>query len=306
MALAGVAAAGLLGGCKKAAATFDSPDAAVGTLVAAVRADNQHEIKRILGPDSKEILSSGDDVADANGRAEFVRLYDEKHRLTASADDPDAQLLEVGNTAWPLPIPIVKGDKGWYFDTAAGLDEMLSRRIGRNELYTMKVCEAIADAEREFASADMNGDGWREYAERFKSDPGKKNGLYWPPAPGEPDSPLGELVADAAAEGYGPRQDGSDGPRPFHGYYYRILKEQGPAAPGGSMSYVGQGHMIGGFGVIAWPADYGNSGLKSFIINHHEILYEKDLGDDTDRIARSITTFNPDAGWKPVEDSQMR
>jgi hypothetical protein len=282
-------------------AAYATPDAAVDSLISALRADNKDELKRILGPDSGDLLSSGDDVADANARAEFLRLYDEKHGLIPDGDD--SMTLEVGATQWPLPIPVVKDDKGWHFDTAAGLDEMLSRRIGRNELYAIQICLAIADAEREYAAADFSGDGWREYARRFNSEPGKKNGLYWPAAPGEPESPLGQLVASATEEGYREAEQVNHEPRPFHGYLYRILTAQGPAAPGGAMDFVAQDHMIGGFGVVAWPADYANSGLKTFIVSHHGVVYEKDLGDDTDRIARAMKEFNPEQGWEKSDTS---
>ncbi len=294
----GLAAAALLGGCAASPQNFESPQAAVDSLVVALRADNQADLTRILGSESRELLSSGDEVADANGRADFLRLYDEKHRLVPA--DNDYVTLDVGQTDWTMPIPVVKGDKGWYFDTAAGLDELLSRRIGRNELHTIQVCHAINDAQREYASADVTGDGWCEYAAKFRSDPGTKNGLYWPAAPGQPESPLGELVASATTEGY---KGGDGGPHAFHGYYYRILTSQGPAAPGGAMDYIAQGHMIGGFAVVAWPADYGNSGLKTFMVSHHGTVYERDLGDDTDRMARAITAFNPEAGWEACKPS---
>jgi hypothetical protein len=291
-----VAAAGLGGGCSTPPQNFATPEAAVDALVVALRNNNDADLKRILGSDADALLSSGDEVADANGRATVVKLYDEKHNLSRGADG--SMTLEVGATDWPAPIPIVQGKDGWYFDTAAGIDEALSRRIGRNELFTIQVCLAIDDAQREYAAADYNGDGWREYARKFKSDPGKKNGLYWPTTPGEPDSPLGELVATATAEGYAHADPSNNAPQPYHGYLYRILTAQGPAAPGGAMNFVCQGHMIGGFGVVAWPAEYGNSGLKSFIVSHHGVVYEKDLGDETDGIARAMTVFNPDAGWE--------
>ncbi|MFO0830016.1 MAG: DUF2950 domain-containing protein [Phycisphaerales bacterium] len=285
----------LLVGCATPPQQFNSPEAAVDSLIAAARADNHKELDRILGSDAKEVLSSGDKVADANARAEFVRKFDEQHALVADGDG--AMILEVGNNGWPLPIPVVKGTDGWYFDTAAGADELLSRRIGRNELDAIQVCLAICDAQREYAASDFTGDGWREYAQKFRSDAGKKNGLYWPSAPGEPDSPLGELVAGATAEGY--FSGGSNRPQPFHGYYYRILSAQGPAAPGGAMNYVASGHMIGGFAVVAWPAEYANSGLKTFIVNHQGVVYQRDLGDDTEAIAKGMKEFNPDAGWEP-------
>jgi hypothetical protein len=284
-----------LGGCTSTPPrTFDTPEAAVGTLVAAVRAGDTGEMKHILGPQADELISSGDPVADAIGRESFLTQYDQKNSLKPSGDG--AVTLEVGDTAWPLPIPVVKGAKGWSFDTAAGLDEMLSRRIGRNELYTIQTCLAIVDAQREYVSADFSGNGWREYARRFGSAPGKKDGLYWAPKEGEPESPLGELVARATEEGYTARR-GAEGRRPYHGYLYRILTRQGADAPGGAMDYIAKDHMIGGFAVVAWPADYANLGLKTFITSHHGVVYEKDLGDDTDRTARKMREFNPGEGW---------
>jgi hypothetical protein len=287
------ALAGALSACSSPPKYFESPQAAVDSFVAALRAGDMEEQRRILGPGGEEALDSGDAVADANARAEFVRLYDEKHRLVEASDVVN---VEVGETAWPLPIPVVRGDRGWYFDTEAGLDELLSRRIGRNELDAIEVCLAMTDAQREYAAADYSGDGWREYAQKFASDPGRRNGLFWHPGPGIPESPLGELAAAAAEEGYSAKEK-SEGPRPYHGYFYRILTSQGSNAPGGAIDFVAQGHMIGGFGIVAWPADYGNSGLKSFMVSHHGVVYEKDLGDDTDRIARSMTSFDPGAGW---------
>jgi hypothetical protein len=298
--LLGAALAGSLSGCASDPAPFGSADEAVGSLVTALRADNEAELKRILGSESKDLLSSGDDVADENGRHEFLRLYDEKHALLPDGDD--YATLEVGATDWPLPIPVVKGEKGWYFDTAAGLDEMLSRRIGRNELYAIQVCLAVADAEREYAAGDVGGDGLRAYASKFRSDPGKHDGLFWKAGEGEAQSPLGELVATASSEGYTARTDGS--PQPFHGYLYRILSAQGPAAPGGAMDYMAKGRMIGGFAVVAWPADYANSGLKTFLVSHHGVVYEKDLGDDTDRIARGMKAFDPGEGWVASDVSE--
>jgi hypothetical protein len=292
----GVAAcATLTGKSPSGAATFETPQAAVDTLVAAARAENEAELRRVLGPDSTELLSSGDDVADANGRAEFLRLYDEKHKLESTSED--SVTLDVGATDWPLPIPIVKGEQGWYFDTKAGLDEMLSRRIGKNELATIQVCLAIVDAQREYAAADFSGSGWLEYAQKLRSSPGKKDGLYWETKEGEPQSPMGDLVAEATAEGYALKGD-ADAPRPYHGYYYKLLTAQGPAAPGGSINYLAQGHLIGGFAVVAWPADYGNSGLKTFISSHHGDVYEKDLGENTESVVRAMKEFNPDGTWE--------
>jgi hypothetical protein len=301
----GALAAVQLGACSEKpqpAKGFQTADAAVDSLVTALRSNDEKELRRILGPDADEVLSSGDEVADANAKTEFLKLYDEKHQLEKR--DDTSMTLDVGVTDWPLPIPVVKGDNGWYFDTPAGLDELLSRRIGRNELAAIQVCLAIGDAQREYAAADDNGDGWREYAQKFKSDEGKKDGLYWPTAEGESPSPLGDLVAEAAAEGYKPRTDGGTSPRAYHGYYYRILTSQGPAAPGGELDFVLNGHMIGGFAVVAWPAEYGNSGLKTFITSHHGDVYQKDLGDDTDKIARAMTSYDPDDSWEKCSTDQ--
>jgi hypothetical protein len=296
-----------LAGCSTPPATFETPQAAVDSLVAALRANDQEQLKRVLGSDSDEVLYSGDEVADANGRADFLRQYDQKHELMSDAGatppNNDVMTLEVGANDWPLPIPLVNDGSGWYFDTAAGLDELLSRRIGRNELSTIQVCLAVVDAQREYASQDFAGDGLLQYARRVNSDPDKKNGLFWPVGPGEPESPLGELIARAAAEGYTAERFVS--PQPYHGYYYRILTEQGPAAPGGAMTYLAGEHMIGGFGVVAWPADYGNSGLKTFIVSHHGVVYERDLGDNTDRIARAMRAFNPEVGWEPSDTTEQ-
>jgi Protein of unknown function (DUF2950) len=281
---------------------FDSAQAAVDALVAALRGDDQKELRGILGSEADDVLRSGDEVADANARADFLKQYDEKHQLEKR--DDNSMTLDVGATDWPLPIPVVKGAKGWYFDVPAGLDELLSRRIGRNELAAIQVCLAIGDAQREYAAADDNGDGWREYAQKFKSDEGKKNGLFWPTKEGEAPSPLGDFVAGATSEGYKARTDGGTGPRAYHGYYYRILTSQGPAAPGGALDYVLKGHMIGGFAVVAWPAEYGNSGLKTFITSHHGDVYQKDLGDDTDTVARAMKTYNPDSTWEKCDTDQ--
>jgi hypothetical protein len=287
-----------LGACSTAPQSFESPEAAADAFIAALRANDRASLERIFGPGVEDALNSGDEVADANDRDEFARLYDESHRLV---DSGGTMTLEVGETDWPFPIPLVQEDRGWFFDTDAGLDEMLSRRIGRNELAAIQVCLAIADAQREYASAHFAGSEWREYARQFASDPGKRNGLYWKSRPGEPQSPLGELAASAAAEGYTAAGAG-EGPRPYYGYYYRILTAQGPAAPGGAMNYVANGHMIGGFAVVAWPAEYANSGLKTFLVSHHGVVYEKDLGDDTDSIARATTAFDPGPGWSRVSE----
>lgn len=290
----------LLGGCQAAPQqrSFATPEEAVEVLVAALRADDGPTLRSIFGADAEEILDSGDEAADAAGRAEFLALVDERWRLVATEASADVMTLEVGRTEWPLPIPLARDAEGWFFDTDAGLDELLSRRIGRNELSTIRTCLAIVDAQREFASRDAMGTGMREYAQRFRSDPGTRNGLYWTTGANEPPSPLGPLVAEATVEGYFDAQ--SRERQPFHGYYYRILTRQGPSAPGGAFDFVLRGHMIGGFGVVAWPADYGNSGIKTFITSHLGIVYERDLGDGTTRIAERMSAFDPDEGWTAI------
>jgi hypothetical protein len=200
----------------------------------------------------------------------------------------------LGHDNWPFPIPIVKGDQGWFFDTQAGKEEILNRRIGRNELDTVAVCQGYVDAQREYASVDRELDGIIQYAQKVISDPGKRNGLYWEPAEGEAPSPAGPFVARAAAEGY----KRSDKPIPFHGYYFRILKAQGPKAAGGAYNYVINGHMVAGFALVAWPADYGASGIMTFVVNQNGIVYEKDLGSKTDKIVQKMTRYNPDETWK--------
>jgi hypothetical protein len=228
-----------LGGCSSAPKHFATADDAVNALVTALRADNQDELKRVLGSEAHDLLSSGDEVADANGRKEFLGLYDEKHHLDAK--DADEMTLSVGATDWPLPIPVVKDDEGWYFDTEAGLDEMLSRRIGRNELATSRSAWRSAMRSANTRPLISRGTAGVSTRTKFRSDPGKKNGLFWPAGPGEPESPLGDLVAAANAEGYLPDPNRADGPRAYHGYYFRILTSQGPAAPGGCRGFHREG-----------------------------------------------------------------
>ncbi|HTP84453.1 MAG TPA: DUF2950 domain-containing protein [Alphaproteobacteria bacterium] len=277
--------------------TFATPEQAVAALVAAVRSGHSNDVLAILGPNSKKLVSSGDPVADAQARHKFTDAYDEKNHIERDGDD--RALLEVGQDDWPFPFPIVKHGATWQFDAAAGASEIVARRIGANELFTIEVCRAYVDGQREYAQKDRNHDGYVEYAQKFLSSPGKQDGLYWPAAAGEEESPLGPLIADARAEGYG-AADKKAGPQPFHGYYYRILKGQGPAARGGAYAYVLNGHMIGGFALVAFPAQYGVSGVMTFIVNHDDVVYQKDLGPRTADLARKMTLFDPDSSWKPV------
>lgn len=267
--------------------TFASPEAAVDALVAAVRTDRTAEILKMLGPGGRKLVRSGDPVADEQGRQKFVAVFAQKHEIEKANDDKAT--LIVGNEEWPFPIPIVRAGGVWRFDAKAGEREILRRRIGRNELSTIEVCRAYVDAQREYALKDRNGDGVLEYAQKFISSKGKQDGLFWETKPGELESPMGPLVARAHAEGY-ERQ-------PYHGYYFKILKAQGKGARDGAYSYMAHGRMIGGFALVAYPAEWGNSGIMTFIVNQDGAVYQKNLGPGTPAIARRITSFDPDASW---------
>jgi hypothetical protein len=275
--------------------SFDTPQAAAEALVNAARSDNTRSIMNVLGYRGADIVSSGDTVADANTRERFVGAYDTKHDVSM-AGDSNATLI-VGTSDYPFPIPIVrKGDK-WAFDTTAGRSEILYRRIGRNELDAIQTSLAIVDAQNDYADLSRTGTGVSTYAQRILSQPGKKDGLYWPASQGDSASPLGELVAGATAEGY----RAGDRPTPYRGYYFRILKRQGPDAPGGVLDYVVDGKMIGGFALVAYPAEYRNSGVMTFIVNHAGDVFQKDLGPRTARIASSMTSYNPDKTWTKAD-----
>jgi hypothetical protein len=250
-----------------------------------------------LGPDSDQILSSGDPVADKNAREDFARRYQEMHRL--AYDDQGRVILYIGAGNWPVPIPLVKKDGGWVFDTAAGKDELLFRRIGRNELFTIKVLEDLADAQSEYASEAHDG-AEGQFAQKILSDPGKHNGLYWETAEGQPESPIGPLVASATAEGY--KKDSGGNPIPFHGYYYKVLEGQGKNAPGGAKKYLVDGKMTSGFAFLAYPAEYRASGVMTFMINQDGVIVQKDLGPDTATLASAIVEYNPDKTWQEVDE----
>ena len=279
---------------------FRSPASAAAALVEAARADDLKEMTAILGSDAKEIVSSGDPVADNNAREEFTRRYDQMHRL--GYDDQGRVLLYVGAENWPLPIPIVKRGDGWAFDTAAGQEEMLYQRVGRNELYTIDVLEALADAQQDYADGERDTSGVAQFAQTIFSAPGKRNGLYWPTKEGEPESPIGPLIADATAEGY--KRDPSARPAPFHGYYYKVLTGQGASAPGGALDYIVDGKMTRGFAFLAYPAEYRASGVMTFMIDKGGVVVEKDLGPDTEKVAPAITTFNPDSSWFELKEEE--
>jgi hypothetical protein len=275
---------------------FASAEEAVEALVAALRANNTAAMLAVLGSDGRSLVSSGDAVADRRGRETFVKAYDEAHALVAKGE---ATTLTIGKDEWPFPIPVVKDGDRWRFDTKAGREEMLARRIGRNELYTMQVCLAYVDAQREYWAEQALRGGVAQYAQKFASTPGKRDGLYWETRPGQPPSPLGSLVVRARAEGY--RRDAAGGPTPYHGYLFRILTSQGTNAVGGSYDYIVRGQMIAGFGLVAYPAQYGASGVMTFIVNHDGVVYEKDLGPDTPAVAAVMSSFDPDPSWTKAD-----
>lgn len=281
----------------RAQQAFGSPDEAASALAAAVKAGDTKALTTVLGADGADIISSGDEVADAETRQKFATAYDAKHQITMDGDTKAT--LIVGQDDFPVPIPLVRKDGHWQFDTAAGRQEILFRRIGRNELDAIQASLAYVDAQNEYAEKDRTGAGMNTYAQRIVSQPGKKDGLYWPTAEGEEPSPLGELVAEATKQGY--RAGGERAP--FHGYYFKILTKQGPSAPGGELDYVVQGKMIGGFALVAYPAEYRNSGVMTFIVNHAGVVYQKDLGPNTAQIAERMTSFNPDKTWERVRDT---
>jgi len=303
-ALGGIAAIALsvVLGCGIAAAAeavkkaFASPEEAVKALVAAVKAHDTKSMLAILGPGSRDIVVSGDAVSDKTGRERFARFYDEANRLEKSGDA--RAVLSIGKDNWPFPIPLVKDAAGWAFDAKAGKEEILNRRIGRNELSVIQVLQAYVDAQREYYLRNPQNDKLLQYAQRIASAQGKRDGLYFPTKAGESPSPLGPLVDSARAEGYKKGEAGK--PVAYHGYHYRILKGQGPDAKGGAYGYVANGRMIGGFGMIAWPATYENSGVMTFIVNHDGVVYEKDLGPETAAVVQKVTRFNPDKSWKAV------
>jgi hypothetical protein len=275
--------------------SFGSPEQAVAALVAAARANDAAELIRIFGPTGTELVSSGDNVADRDARARFVARYAAQQQILR--DSANKATLAVGAEEWPFPIPLVREGGLWHFDPAAGAQEILDRRIGRNELNAMEVCRNYVRAQREYA-ADLELEKLpAEYAQKFVSSPGRHDGLYWPTGPGEKLSPIGPQMAHARAEGYGTAEAG--GPHePYHGYYYRILMRQGPSAPGGARDYINNGHMTGGFALLASPAKYGNSGVMTFVVNQAGIVFQKDLGPDTASVAGAMTMFDPDQTWK--------
>ncbi|HKA73628.1 MAG TPA: DUF2950 domain-containing protein [Xanthobacteraceae bacterium] len=277
--------------------SFKSAEEAADALVAAARSADRKAMLTVLGRDGADIVSSGDAVADAATRQQFLAAYDAKRQVAMEGDGK--AILVVGQDDFPFPIPLVRRDGAWQFDTVAGREEILFRRIGRNELRTIQTCLAYVDAQNEYAEKGVAGNG--VYAQRIVSRPGQKDGLYWPAQSGDDESPVGDLAAGAAAEGYraGLKR------QPYHGYYYKILTRQGSRAPGGAVNYLARGKMIGGFALLAYPAEYGNSGVMTFLVNHQGIVYQKDLGPKTDRAVAHMQSFNPGGGWERVSDVEQ-
>ena len=269
--------------------TFQSAEEASSSLIAAMQSKSEQALLELLGPDGKQIISSGDEVEDLHTRAEFVQRYIEMHRLV---NEPDGTtVLYIGAMNWPAPIPLVHNGNGWYFDTDAGKKEILYRRIGRNEMSAIRVCQELAAAEHEYYDTRQS-----QYAQAIFSDEGQHNGLYWKVSAGEPQSPIGPLVAHAVAQGYDPGRSGA--PTPYRGYYFHILAMQGTHAPGGAKQYIVDGKMTGGFAFVAYPAEYRSSGVMTFIVGSEGVVLQRDLGQATDVIARSMKTYDPDATWK--------
>jgi hypothetical protein len=276
--------------------TFASADDASQALFAAAQSGDKAALLEILGPAGGPIVSSSDDVQDKNSRDEFVARYQQMHRL---AKEPDGTTtLYIGAENWPVPLPLIHKGGVWYFDTEEGAQEILFRRIGKNEFATMEVLNALVDAENDYYSQARDGKA-QQYAQKFASDEGKHDGLYWKTSEGEPESPIGPLVAYAAGEGYSKRQ--GERPSPFHGYFYRILTGQGRSAKGGAKNYVVNGEMTGGFALLAYPADYRSSGVMTFIVDKDGVIYQKDLGPKTAELASSMKEYAPDKTWRKAE-----
>ena len=276
---------------------FSSPEDAAQALIHVLQADDAKKLRHIFGPAGMKILSSGDAAEDKADKERFLQAYAVKNVLIREEDAK--VILRVGEEEWPFPIPIVKKGKKWSFDAREGNQEMMNRRIGRNELNTIQVCLAYVDGQREYATKDRDGDGLLEYAQKFVSAPGNKDGLYWKAQEDGEASRFGDLAAKAAREGY---RKTDDKPMPYHGYYFKILTAQGKNAPGGAYDYIIKGNMIGGFGLVAYPAKYGVSGIMTFVINHEGVVYEKNLGEDTVNMARKLPLFDPDKTWKKMAD----
>lgn len=272
---------------------FDSPEAAAKALIAAAGANDERTLVEIFGPKHRGLIGTVDKARDRENRARFARAAEEYQLLRGNEDG--GMTLVVGYEAWPFPISLVKQESAWRFDTEAGVEELINRRIGENELAAIESLRAYVDAQRQYASKPRDGTNVRQFARKIRSLPGKQDGLYWDadPAKGEELSPFGPLIGDARG-----RKRGD----PYNGYYFKILTRQGSGAPAGRYSYVINGHMVAGFAMVAFPADYGKTGIKTFIVNHYGVVYERDLGPTTAKIAAAMTEYNPDARWTEVNE----
>ncbi len=282
-----------LAGASVGAKSFSSPEKGVAALVSAVKSHKPGKIVAVLGPDSDSLVSSGDEVADRSDREKFLEMYAAGHAIDRPVEGRAVLLL--GAERYPFPFPLVKRGKGWSFDTAEGREEIISRRIGKNELSAIQVARAYVDAQREYIARDRDRDGINSYALRFRSSPGKRDGLYWESAEGE-ESPLGPLVAQAGHEGY----VGDTLLSPYHGYLFRILTSQGDGADGGAFDYIVNNRMVLGFALIAYPAQYGASGIMTFMVNQGGVVYEKDLGLQTSSVVEAMRSFSPDGSWRKL------
>jgi DUF2950 family protein len=277
--------------------TFNTPEEAVKALDAAVRADKVDDLLAIFGPEAKEVVDTSDPQAAKRNRQVFAVAMKEGWRLTDQ--DSHAKTLVVGNESWPFPIPLVNDGGRWRFDTATGKEEVIARRIGRNELAVIQICRTYVSAQKLYAERGHDGQPAKVYARAFRSDEGRQNGLYWASVKGQHRSPLGDLVAQASEEGIA--LDKRTEPTPFHGYYFKILTAQGTAAPGGAKAYVVDNRMTGGFALVAWPAQYDATGVMTFIVNQDGIIQQKDLGPDSAAQVKAMTTYNPDSSWEKAE-----
>lgn len=278
--------------------TFETAQQAAQAMVLAVQNDDVAALLEIFGPDGKDFVSTGDDVQDKNSRAAFAALVQEKIQVATDPHNPNRTILYVGIDEWPIPVPIVKQGGKWHFDSQAGRAEILERRIGSNELDAIDICRGYAEAQKEYASEIHDDSGVNQYAERIISTPGKQDGLVWKNADGSFGGPVGETIAKAIEEGY------TNKAGPFHGYYFKTLKGQGPAAPLGQINYVVNGVMIGGFALVAWPAEYRVTGVQTFVVSYEGIVYQKDLGPDTAKIAAAMELYNPDKTWRRTDDEE--
>ena len=279
--------------------TFDSPQDAVRALITAVNSHDSNALAGLFGPRFDEI-ESPDPVQEQNELSDFAERLNQSTHLERQGDGQ--YILEIGNDHWPFAIPISQENGSWFFDTDAGDDELLNRRVGRNELDALKSVRAYVDAQRDYASKDRDNDQVLQYAQKILSTPGTKDGLYWSPDVDNEESPLGPFYAEAQSRGYFKNPQTTDAPQPFNGYYFKILTQQSKHAPGGEYSYIINGHMIGGFALVAWPAEYGNSGIMTFIVNQRGVVYQRDLGRDTGKLAADMKTYDPGPGWVASPD----